>query len=78
VKIRQRHSLGRTVHCEPGDQLVCTVQDRKTKEEITFRETVGRAVEINTVVTIDVSDELGLIDGFGGVFGKASPCPLTT
>ena len=73
MKERQRHSLGRTVRMLPGDQLFCRVQDRATQTQQTFTEEIGRRIDVDTVVTFDVDEEvLGLTDGIGAIFGKAA------
>ena len=56
----------------PGDELVCTVRDGRTQEEITVTEEIGRTMTVDTVVTFDVEEEvLGLTGGIGAIFGKA-------
>ena len=73
MKERQRHSLGRTIHMLPGDHLVCRVQDRATKTQQSFVEKIGRPIDVDTLVTFDVDEEmLGLTDGIGAIFGKAA------
>jgi len=73
MKERQRNSLGHTVHLFPGDRLICKVQDKATKTEQRFVEKIGRRIEVDTVVTFDVDEEvLGLESGIGAIFGKAA------
>lgn len=73
IRVRQRNKLaGGPVLCLPGDRLICTVQDRKTKKEHKFVEDIGREMVIDTAVTFDVIDEFGLEDGIGAVFGHES------
>jgi len=73
MKERQRNSLGRTVHLFPGDSLICTVKDGATQTEQRFVEKIGRRIDVDTVVTFDVDEEvLGLTDGIGAIFGKAA------
>jgi len=56
----------------PGDFLVCTIEDNRTKEKIRFTEKIGHTTTVDTVVTFDVDEgDLGLESGFGAVFGKA-------
>ncbi len=74
LKERQRHTLPVTVHTRPGDQLRCTVQDRKTMRQYSYREEIGRELVIDTIVTFDIppgETVLGLTNGIGGIFGKA-------
>lgn len=68
---RQRYSLGRVVSILPGDLLVVEVEDRATKEKITFREQIGRTMKVDTIVTFDVKDQYGLVEGIGAIFGKS-------
>jgi hypothetical protein len=73
MKERQRNSLGRTIHLSPGDRLICTVQDGATQTEQRFVEKIGRRIDVDTVVTFDVDEEvLGLTSGIGAIFGKAA------
>jgi hypothetical protein len=74
MRERQRNTLPTPVHLEPGDLLICTVTDRKTKTAHQFREEIGRRITVDTVVTFDVEEPvLGLSEGIGAIFGKAVP-----
>jgi len=53
----------------PGDNLSVTVQDRATKTQVRFVEEIERTVEVDTVVTFDCDDVLG-VSGIGAVMGK--------
>ncbi len=66
---RLRHTLPVPVHIEQGDMLECTIQDRETMRQYGYRQKIDRSMVVDTLVTFDVSDELGLAVGVGGVFG---------
>ena len=72
IQERQRHAFSAPVHVLPGDKLICTATDKKTKKTHVFEENIGRTMTIDTVVTFDAKNEFGLEDGIGAVFGKAS------
>lgn len=70
MRERQRHKLPCPVHIEPGDVLICSVEDKKKKYK--FRETIGRRLTVDTIITFDVDEPmLGLGDGIGAIFGEA-------
>lgn len=72
MRERQRHKLPQPVHIEPGDVLVCSVDDRKAMKTYQFQEKIGRRLIVDTIVTFDVDEPvLGLVDGIGAIFGKA-------
>jgi len=72
MRERQRHKLPHPVHIEPGDILVCRVQDRKRGKEYQYQENIGRKMIIDTVITFDVDKPmLGLVDGIGAIFGDS-------
>lgn len=72
IRERQRSKLDGPLHMLPGDKLICTVTDRKTGEQHTFEENIGRQMVVDTVVTFDCAGILGLKDGIGAVFGRES------
>lgn len=72
MRERQRYKLPHPVHIEPGDHLVCRVDDREKKKAYQFTENCGRKMVIDTVVTFDVDEPmLGLVDGIGAIFGDS-------
>ncbi len=72
MKERQRYTLPSPVHVEPGDRLVCTIDDRATKTQHQFQEKIGRRQIVDTIVTFDVDEPvLGLVSGIGAIFGLA-------
>lgn len=77
MKERRRKSLPTPVHLLPGDRLICTVDDHKTKKTHRLKEKIGRVVTVDTIVTFDLDEPaLGLeAGGIGAVFGKAVETP---
>lgn len=72
MKERQRNELPYPVCVQPGDTLICSVDDRKTGKTHKFREQIGRCIQVDTVVTFDVDEPmLGLVDGIGAIFGTS-------
>lgn len=72
MRERQRYTLPNVVHVEPGDRLICTVEDRATRKSHQFVEKIGRSQRIDTVVTFDVTTPtLGLKSGIGAIFGES-------
>ncbi|MFA5344817.1 MAG: hypothetical protein WC315_00885 [Candidatus Omnitrophota bacterium] len=70
MKERTRNKLSHTVNLEPGDKLICTVNDHGRVDQ--FEEKIGRKMTVDTVVTFDVDQPiLGLSDGIGAIFGKS-------
>ncbi len=71
IRERTRHNLVHVVHAKPGDAFVCTIRDDDGKL-YRFRESIGREITINTVVTFDVATPiLGRAEGVGALFGCA-------
>jgi len=73
MKEQQRNSLPGLIHFKPGDRLICTVKERKTKKTHRFEAKIGRVMTIDTRVTFDLDmatlgPEAG---GIGAMFGKA-------
>ena len=74
IKERQRNTLLTPVMGQPGDSLVCEVTDHETRKMQSFKESIGRKITIDTIVTFDViGPTLGLSEGIGAIFGKATP-----
>jgi|WetSurMetagenome_2_1015567.scaffolds.fasta_scaffold02116_7 hypothetical protein len=70
MRLRNKHKLD-PVKVLPGDELRCTVHDRKGHFQ-TFVEKIGKAFTVDTIVTFDVDEPLfGLKDGVGAIFGTS-------
>ncbi len=70
MKERQRHKLPHSVHLEPGDTLVCSVDDKEAMKTYQFTEKIARSLMVDTIVTFDVDEPIfGLVDGIGAIFG---------
>lgn len=71
MKVRHRHRFP-PVHAEPGDSLLCQVNDYKGGKFYQHQENLGRKMVIDTIVTFDVdAPTLGLVDGIGAIFGES-------
>jgi len=71
MKERQRDHFHSSVDVQPGDELHCTVTDRKTGKRHRFVDKIGRRLKIDTIVTFDAEPgDFGLKDGIGTVFGE--------
>jgi len=72
LTVRERKKLPHPITVLPGDQLVCEITDKKTKQTFQHRENIGRTMVVDTIVTFDIENELDLADGIGGIFGKSA------
>jgi hypothetical protein len=73
IKERQRCKLQNEVNVRDGDTLHVSVsemtpQGRKVHQ---FEEKIGRSIVVDTIVTFDFKDCLGLKSGIGALFGKS-------
>jgi hypothetical protein len=72
LKERQRHPLKFPLHVRPGDKIVCTCKDKTGRVE-RVEENINREMIVDTVVTFDIiTPTLGLSEGVGAIFGKAT------
>lgn len=68
-KIRTRHSIS-PISVAPGDLFRITLT-RERDKKYKFEEKIGQHMVIDTIITFDCTDILGLSDGVGCIFGKA-------
>lgn len=71
MRERNRHTLP-TIKLIPGDILHCAVDDRAQGMTHHFYEKIGREMTVDTLVTFDVTNEFGLANGIGAIFGEAN------
>lgn len=55
----------------PGDKIVLTYKDEDGRERTLLETDISEEVTFDTAMAVEVTDELGLEYGIGGIFGKS-------